>query len=71
MTTTVTPSSSLTTVPFAYFGKLPSRGDFVRSVNGRKIATVPDLVAATTARAQAWQVTIERNGQKVTASFPA
>jgi Do/DeqQ family serine protease len=53
--------------PAAAVGLQP--GDLVRSVNGRKVATVSDLVAATTARAQAWQVTIERNGREITATF--
>ena len=44
-------------------------GDLVRSVNGRRIETVRDLVAATRQAVPVWQVTIERNGQQVTATF--
>jgi Do/DeqQ family serine protease len=44
-------------------------GDIVRAVNGRKIQSVRDLVGATAAALRAWQVTIERNGQQVTATF--
>lgn len=44
-------------------------GDIVRQVNGRKIYTVRDLATVTAAPAPAWQVTIERNGQQITATF--
>jgi Do/DeqQ family serine protease len=46
-------------------------GDMIRSVNGREIRTVRDLTAAAAAGAEtgAWQVTIQRNGQPVTANF--
>jgi S1-C subfamily serine protease len=46
-------------------------GDMIRSVNGREIRNVRDLTAAATAGAEAgaWQVTIQRNGQPVTANF--
>jgi len=44
-------------------------GDIVRQVNGRRIATVRDLAEAAAAPAAAWQVTIERNGQQITATF--
>jgi len=44
-------------------------GDIIRAVNGRKIVAVRDLASAVTGGAPAWQVTIERNGQQVTATF--
>ena len=44
-------------------------GDMVRSINGRKIDDVGDLAAVLDAGAGAWQVTIQRNGQQVTANF--
>ncbi|MFN9849498.1 MAG: Do family serine endopeptidase [Alphaproteobacteria bacterium] len=44
-------------------------GDIVRQVNGRKIETVRDLALAASTAAPAWQVTIERNGQQITATF--
>jgi len=44
-------------------------GDFVREVNGRKIQTTRDLAAATSAAGRTWHVTIERNGQIVSADF--
>ena len=46
-------------------------GDMIRSVNGREIRNVRDLTAAAAAGAEtgAWQVTIQRNGQPVTANF--
>ena len=44
-------------------------GDIVRQVNGRKIETVRDLAVAAGTAAPAWQVTIERNGQQITATF--
>ena len=47
------------------------RGDIIRAVNGVTIANVRDLAAALTAQPRAWQVTIERNGQQVTATFRA
>jgi Do/DeqQ family serine protease len=53
--------------PAAQVGLQP--GDIVRSVNGRRIAAVRDLAAATSVRASVWQVTIERNGQQITATF--
>ena len=46
-------------------------GDIIRTVNGLPIGTVRDLAAALTAQPRAWQVTIERNGQQVTATFRA
>ena len=44
-------------------------GDIVRQVNGRKIDNVRDLTEAVSMPAAVWQVTIERNGQQVTATF--
>jgi len=44
-------------------------GDIVRQVNGRQIQTVQDLAEAVGTPAAAWQVTIERNGQQITATF--
>jgi Do/DeqQ family serine protease len=44
-------------------------GDLIRSVNGRPIQSVRDLTGAVAVRAVVWQVTIERNGQQVTATF--
>jgi Do/DeqQ family serine protease len=44
-------------------------GDLIKRVNGRDIATVRDLVAVLGAGGGAWQVTIERQGQEVTANF--
>jgi Do/DeqQ family serine protease len=53
--------------PAAQVGLQP--GDVVRSVNGRQINAVRDLVGAVAAPAGAWQVTIERDGQQITATF--
>jgi Do/DeqQ family serine protease len=53
--------------PAAQIGLQP--GDIVRSVNGRQIANVRDLVGASSVRVPAWQVTIERNGQQISATF--
>jgi Do/DeqQ family serine protease len=47
------------------------RGDLIRSVNGRAIQTVRDLTGAVAVRAAVWQLTIERNGQQVTATVRA
>jgi Do/DeqQ family serine protease len=47
------------------------RGDLIRSVNGRPIQTVRDLTGAVAVRAAVWQLTIERNGQQVTATVRA
>jgi Do/DeqQ family serine protease len=44
-------------------------GDFIRSVNGRSITSVRDLSGAVAVPAGVWLVTIERNGQQVTATF--
>ncbi|MEO6376501.1 MAG: Do family serine endopeptidase [Caulobacteraceae bacterium] len=44
------------------------RGDIIRQVNGRDIARVSDLVAATTG-ASNWTIVLERDGRQVTANF--
>jgi S1-C subfamily serine protease len=44
-------------------------GDFIRQVNGRKIATTADLTAALAAPAATWTVAIERAGNTITAQF--
>jgi S1-C subfamily serine protease len=46
-------------------------GDIVRAVNGREIRTTGELATALTARVRVWQVTIERGGRRITASFRA
>jgi Do/DeqQ family serine protease len=46
-------------------------GDIVREVNGVKITTVRTLADTVASPAGAWRVTIERNGQTVTATFSA
>lgn len=45
------------------------QGDLIRAVNGRRIESVRDLVGAVRVAAPAWQVTIERGGQQITATF--
>lgn len=44
-------------------------GDFIREVNGRPVNTVADLNAAAKLPTRNWVVTIERNGQRITARF--
>ena len=44
-------------------------GDIIRAVNGRDIRSVTDLTNAVVAPAPVWQVTIERNGRQLTATF--
>ncbi|THD57174.1 Do family serine endopeptidase, partial [Phenylobacterium sp.] len=44
-------------------------GDIIRAVNGRDIKSVTDLSSAVVAPAPVWQVTIERNGHQLTATF--
>jgi Do/DeqQ family serine protease len=44
-------------------------GDFIREINGVKIDTTRDLVAATTARTHVWSLSIERAGHIITAQF--
>ena len=44
-------------------------GDFVREVNGRQIHSTRDLAAAVATNANAWRVSIERNGHVISADF--
>ena len=44
-------------------------GDMIKRVNGREIGSVRDLVAVLGGGGGQWQVTIERNGQEITANF--
>jgi Do/DeqQ family serine protease len=44
-------------------------GDIVRQVNGQRIGSVRELAAITGTASRTWRVTIERNGQQVTATF--
>lgn len=44
-------------------------GDIIRAVNGRRVATVRDLVAALSTGGRVWQITIERDGQEATGTF--
>ncbi|MDR6626065.1 DegQ family serine endoprotease [Caulobacter segnis] len=44
-------------------------GDFIREVNGRPVNTVAELAAATAGQGRAWTVTIERQGQRISARF--
>jgi len=44
-------------------------GDFIREVNGRPINTVAELAAATAGPGRVWVVTIERQGQRISARF--
>jgi Do/DeqQ family serine protease len=44
-------------------------GDFIRAVNGRKIATTAELQAAVAGAAGSWTLSIERAGQMITAQF--
>ena len=46
-------------------------GDFIREVNGKAINTTADLDAAGRSGAATWTVTIERNGQRITARLRA
>jgi Do/DeqQ family serine protease len=46
-------------------------GDIVRAVNGREVASTRELATALTDRVPAWQITIQRNGQLVTATYRA
>jgi S1-C subfamily serine protease len=45
-------------------------GDIIRAVNGRDIKSVSDLSNAVVTPVRLWQVTIERNGRQLTATFP-
>ncbi len=42
-------------------------GDFVREVNGRAVNTVAELNAAVAGQGRNWTVTVERQGQRITA----
>jgi len=53
--------------PAAQVGLQP--GDIIRAANGQQIGAVRDLVAATSRQAASWQVTIERGGQQISATF--
>lgn len=44
-------------------------GDLVRKVNGREIGSVRELTGVLGSGGGQWQVTIERNGQEITANF--
>jgi len=44
-------------------------GDIIRSVNGRRIESVRDLVSALETPSRGWQITLERGGQTITANF--
>jgi S1-C subfamily serine protease len=44
-------------------------GDIIVSVNGRKITTVDSLKSALNAKAAAWAVTVNRNGQTLKLSI--
>jgi Do/DeqQ family serine protease len=44
-------------------------GDIVRAVNGQRIDSTRELAAVVAAPQRVWRVTIERNGQEVTAVF--
>ena len=44
-------------------------GDIIRKLNGKSIASVRDLAAALLTPARMWEITIERGGQQVTATF--
>ncbi|MDP3175650.1 MAG: PDZ domain-containing protein, partial [Phenylobacterium sp.] len=44
-------------------------GDLIREVNGKRIESVAQLAAAATAQTRVWQVTIERGGQAISATF--
>jgi S1-C subfamily serine protease len=46
-------------------------GDFIREVNGKAINTTADLQGAANTGAATWTVTIERNGQRITARLRA
>jgi Do/DeqQ family serine protease len=46
-------------------------GDIIREVNGQRITAVRDLAAAVAQPSRSWRVTIQRNGQQVTATFTA
>jgi S1-C subfamily serine protease len=45
------------------------RGDIIRAVNGQRIGSVRDLAGAVAQPQRLWQVTIERDGREVSATF--
>jgi S1-C subfamily serine protease len=45
------------------------RGDIIRAVNGQRIGNVRDLAGAVAQPQRLWQVTIERDGREVSATF--
>lgn len=53
--------------PAAAVGLQP--GDIIRAVNGQQITSTRDLTAVAGRPAGAWQVTIERGGRQITATF--
>ena len=44
-------------------------GDIIRQINGRAISTTGDMDSLVKAGARRWQITIQRGGQLITASF--
>lgn len=44
-------------------------GDIIRKVNGQRVLSVKDLAGIIATPSRAWEVTIERDGQQVTATF--
>jgi S1-C subfamily serine protease len=44
-------------------------GDFIRQINGHKIASTADVTAAVAAPAANWAVTVERAGRTIAAQF--
>jgi len=44
-------------------------GDLIREVNGKKISAVAELRAALVQPSRTWSVVIERNGQRISATF--
>jgi Do/DeqQ family serine protease len=68
--------------PFAATGVIVSRignglaaeaglrpGDIIKAVNGRRVASVAQLVAALGGGATTWRLTIDRGGQEITGTF--
>jgi len=53
--------------PAARLGFRP--GDILLEINGRKIATVKDAVAATSKRARGWEVVVDRDGRVISSRF--
>jgi len=46
-------------------------GDIIRQVNGQQIGSTSDLANAANTPSRSWRVTIERNGQQITATISA